>query len=165
MIEKNTQDFYEIITNGKITYGGLEGLKNGDIVVLGVKGKPGNPFCEVKITDVKNITQANDGSANTGNFFDPDIEVKKSLEKLKNSPFADEQHKLNLINFCGAIVTIASDLAESIECELKNDMSKVDILHSKLWQICSISDVLKEKINTDDFTHLQDLIYFYNKLQ
>jgi len=97
--------------------------------------------------------------------FNSQEEVIRCLSELKNSPFGEGQYQLDLINLCGSIVVIANDSCRTLDTlrETGTDFKYIESIQDRLFQICTISDVIKEKINTDDFTHLQDLIYFYNK--
>ena len=92
-------------------------------------------------------------------------EIIECLEKLKDSPLKDEEYKDDLINLCGAIKTIIEFLSYMIENKNGSDecVMGVDYIRGRLFQIYAISDVIKEKINIDDLTHINDLLYFYRK--
>ena len=101
----------------------------------------------------------------TSSVHDTDKEgFIECLDKLKASPFNDCQYQLDLMNLCGAIVTIADDLCGTMQTikEYPGTLN-VELIQKRLFQICTISDVINDKINTADFDNLQELIYFYKK--
>ncbi|WP_080903358.1 hypothetical protein [Parabacteroides sp. Marseille-P3160] len=97
--------------------------------------------------------------------------VKECLEKLKDSKIAEEDFYINTSNLCDAIVTISSEISENIE-DIEIDLNKgdnpknlLDLARQHIFQIISISEVIKDRINDNDFVELQNLIYEYNEMQ
>ena len=99
-------------------------------------------------------------------------EMYDCLELLKDNPITDiEYYHTCLSNLCDAIITIsgnASEFIDDIESAIekgtiKHTMHYIKWIRERLFQIQTISDVIKEKVSLDDFAELDNLFYYYKK--
>ena len=114
------------------------------------------------MTHIKNQTASTAGK-----------EMKKYLELLKDSPIVErEYYHILLSNLCDVINTISSNAGYTIELineAIKGDTIKrrthhIEDIQARFWQIITVSGIIKEKINSDDFVDLDSLFSHYNEL-
>ena len=97
-------------------------------------------------------------------------ELNRYLEKLKDSPIADESYYSGISNLCGAISSLVSDICgylESLEYDLKTNnrttVHSINSIQQRSFQIDTIAEVIKEKSQNEGFFNLVNAIYHYKK--
>ena len=96
--------------------------------------------------------------------------VLELLEELKESPITNEDYYITTENLCSAINTIAGDiggLIEEVKMLLKNNKNPsphfLEWSIERTWQIQSISEIIKNRLQHEDFTDFCNLIYHYKE--
>jgi len=120
---------------------------------------------EVKRPEREENGIAENSAGQTSLVRDTESKIIECLEKLKDSPLKDENFRNDLMNLCGAIVSIIEHLSYMIDTPTGGDVCYVGVeyIKKRLFQIYTLSDVIKEKINTDDFVEIDNLLYYYRK--
>jgi len=101
------------------------------------------------------------------------MSTKKTIELLdilKNSPIVDSELYGNLSNLCEAIKTISDDAHSMIEKISEDDKKGQRInenlknrLERDLFQIDTLADTIKEKLQDNDYVELDNLFFHYRK--
>ena len=96
-------------------------------------------------------------------------EIENYLNMLQNSPIVGEEYYLATKNLCEVIVMLAQDASEilnQIDDATKENEIWVNILtesiQDRLSQIETVSIVIEERVNHDDYLNLTKLLYHYH---
>lgn len=100
-------------------------------------------------------------------------DLKTCLDSLKNSPIVStDRYHIQLSNLCDTIRALIIDTGgeiESINKAIKSGnvnlaIRQAEIVQERLFQIDTISEVIKEKVSDSDYVQLEDLFYHYKEL-
>ena len=97
--------------------------------------------------------------------------ILELLEALKESPITNEDYLSTTVNLCGAIHTIADSISDLV-LDFEDHRKKTgvilthfyDWIEVRTWQIQSISEIIKNRLEHEDFANFSNLIYSYTEL-
>jgi len=96
-------------------------------------------------------------------------DIEKYLNILQDSPIIGEEYYLAMKNLCEVIVMLAQDasgiLNQIDDATKENEIwvnNLTESIQERLSQIETVSIVIEERVNHDDYANLTKLLYYYH---